>query len=86
MTTATTIDLDDLIADVANREGGRIVLLAMNHHDVTCEGPWETCRHNFCRWVRVLAPRLVAADVVDSISEALEQAAARATEGGRASE
>lgn len=73
MTTATTIDLDDLIADVANREGGRNVLLAMNHHDVTCEGPWETCRHNFCRWVRAIAAPIVAAEVLPALREAVKE-------------
>lgn len=73
MTTATApaLELEDLMAEVANREGGRLVLLAMQHHDMACGGDWKTCRR--CAWVRAFAVTMVAAEVVLALREALEQ-------------
>ena len=69
MTTATAIALEDLVAEMANREGGRLVLLTMQHHDASCASEWKTCRTNLCRWVRAIAVPIVAAEVLPCLRE-----------------
>lgn len=64
------MSLEDLVAELANREGGRLVLLTMQHHDTTCGGEWRTCRAELCGWVRAIAVPIVAAEVLPTLREA----------------